>query len=99
MRSEIAASLPVTEAENPRTASIASLDALGIVRLMNEEDRGVTEAVEKALPDVARAVERIVERLKAGGRFFYVGTGTSCGLGVLEVSECWPTFGVPSELV
>ena len=99
MRSEIAASLPVTEAENPRTASIASLDALGIVRLMNEEDRGVTEAVEKALPDVARAVERIVERLKAGGRLFYVGTGTSGRLGVLDASECPPTFGVAPELV
>jgi N-acetylmuramic acid 6-phosphate etherase len=99
MKSEIAASLPVTEAENPRTTSIATLDALGIVRLMNEEDARLAEAVGRVLPDVARVVERIVERLQAGGRLFYTGTGTSGRLGVLDASECPPTFGVTPELV
>ncbi len=99
MKSETLAPLPVTEEENPRTAQIASLDALGIVRLMNVEDACVAEAVEAVLPDIARAVDRIVEQLKAGGRLFYTGTGTSGRLGVLDASECPPTFGVPPELV
>jgi N-acetylmuramic acid 6-phosphate etherase len=66
---------------------------------MNEEDAGVSAAVGRVLPDVERAVERIAERLRTGGRLFYVGTGTSGRLGVLDASECPPTFGVPSELV
>ena len=91
--------IPVTEQENPRTREIASLPSLGIVRLMNEEDAGVAEAVERVLPEVARAVDAIVERLGRGGRLFYVGTGTSGRLGVLDAAECPPTFGVPPELV
>ena len=91
--------LPVTEQENPRTAGIAGLDALGVVRLMNEEDARVAEAVGAVLRDVARAVEGVVGRLEAGGRLFYVGTGTSGRLGVLDAAECPPTFGVPPELV
>jgi N-acetylmuramic acid 6-phosphate etherase len=66
---------------------------------MSEEDAGVAGAVARALPEVARAVEGISERLLNGGRLFYVGTGTSGRLGVLDASECPPTFGVPPELV
>jgi N-acetylmuramic acid 6-phosphate etherase len=66
---------------------------------MNEEDAGVALAVERVLPEVVRAVESIVERLRGGGRLFYVGTGTSGRLGVLDASECPPTFGVSPELV
>jgi N-acetylmuramic acid 6-phosphate etherase len=66
---------------------------------MNEEDAGVAVAVRRVLPEVARVVEGIVERLRGGGRLFYVGTGTSGRLGVLDASECPPTFGVPPELV
>jgi N-acetylmuramic acid 6-phosphate etherase len=91
--------IPVTEAENPRTANLSELPVGEIVCLMNEEDARVAGAVALVLPDVARAVERIVERLGAGGRLFYVGTGTSGRLGVLDASECPPTFGVPPELV
>jgi N-acetylmuramic acid 6-phosphate etherase len=91
--------LPVTEQENPRTREIASRSALEIVRLMNEEDARVSSAVSQVLPDVARAVEGVVERLRAGGRLFYIGTGTSGRLGVLDASECPPTFGVSPELV
>jgi N-acetylmuramic acid 6-phosphate etherase len=90
---------PVTEAENPRTADISRLATGEIVRLMNEEDARVPGAVGRVLPDVARAVDGIVARLSEGGRLFYVGTGTSGRLGVLDASECPPTFGVPPELV
>jgi N-acetylmuramic acid 6-phosphate etherase len=92
-------SLPLTEQENPRTAEISSLPTAEIVRLMNDEDARVAEAVKVALPDVARAVDGIVERLQSGGRLFYVGTGTSGRLGVLDAAECPPTFGVSPELV
>jgi N-acetylmuramic acid 6-phosphate etherase len=91
--------LPVTEQENPRTREIAYRSALEIARLMNEEDAGVALAVSQVLPDVARAVEGVVLRLRAGGRLFYIGTGTSGRLGVLDASECPPTFGVAPELV
>jgi N-acetylmuramic acid 6-phosphate etherase len=66
---------------------------------MNSEDAGVSVAVREVLPDVARAVDGIVERLRAGGRLFYLGTGTSGRLGVLDAAECPPTFGVAPELV
>lgn len=91
--------IPATEQENPRTAGIAGLPAAEIVRLMNEEDARVAGAVREVLPQVAEAVEGIVGRLEGGGRLFYVGTGTSGRLGVLDASECPPTFGVPAELV
>src|SRR6059036_2627797 len=91
--------VPVTEQENPRTANISSLSPDEIVRLMNAEDALVAGAVAKVLTDVARAVEGIVERLRAGGRLFYIGTGTSGRLGVLDAAECPPTFGVAPELV
>jgi N-acetylmuramic acid 6-phosphate etherase len=91
--------LPITEQENPRTREIASQSTLEIARLMNEEDGRVADAVWHVLPDVARAVEGIVERLRAGGRLFYIGTGTSGRLGVLDAAECPPTFGVSPELV
>ncbi|MDQ3586478.1 MAG: N-acetylmuramic acid 6-phosphate etherase [Acidobacteriota bacterium] len=92
-------SLPITEQENPRTAGIGSLPVGEIVRLMNVEDASVAGAVERVLPEVARAVEEIGRRLRAGGRLFYVGTGTSGRLGVLDAAECPPTFGVSPELV
>jgi N-acetylmuramic acid 6-phosphate etherase len=91
--------LPITEQENTRTKGIGSLPTVEVVHLMNEEDAGVAGAVERALPEVVRAVEGIVERLRDGGRLFYIGTGTSGRLGVLDAAECPPTFGVKPELV
>ena len=91
--------LPVTEQENPRTAGIDSLSIAETVALINDEDRGVAEAVRLELPNVTRAIEGIVPRLKRGGRLIYVGTGTSGRLGVLDASECPPTYGVSPELV
>ncbi|MBA3766698.1 MAG: N-acetylmuramic acid 6-phosphate etherase [Acidobacteria bacterium] len=93
------ASLPVTEQENPRTSQIDKLPTLDVLRLMNKEDAGVAAAIARVLPDVTRAVEGIVERLHAGGHLFYVGTGTSGRLGVLDAAECPPTFGVAPDLV
>lgn len=91
--------LPITEQENPRALNLAQLSSLEIVRLMNEEDAGVARAVAETLPQVALAVEGIVKRLEAAGKLFYIGTGSSGRLGVLDASECPPTFGVPQELV
>jgi N-acetylmuramic acid 6-phosphate etherase len=91
--------LPITEQENPRTANIDSLPTIDVVRLINEEDKQVALAVEKCLPEIAEAIDAIVERLKNGGRLFYVGTGTSGRLGVLDASECPPTYGVSPDLV
>ena len=91
--------IPITEQENPATRNIDSASALEAARLINNEDKLVALAVEKVLPETAAAIDRIVERLRNGGRLFYVGTGTSGRLGVLDASECPPTFGVAPDLV
>ncbi|HVG20508.1 MAG TPA: N-acetylmuramic acid 6-phosphate etherase [Blastocatellia bacterium] len=90
---------PITEQANPRTKDIDRRPTLEIVTLINEEDKAVAEAVSRVLDRVAEAVERIAERLGAGGHLFYTGTGTSGRLGVLDASECPPTYGVSPELV
>src|ERR1043165_4298563 len=99
MSTETGGTLPITEQENPRSKNLSSLSSREIVALMNAEDATVAAAVERVLDDVARAVDETVARLKSGGRLFYIGTGTSGRLGVLDASECPPTFGVPPELV
>ena len=99
MKSENPGSLPITEQENPRTANLSSLPLTDIVRLMNEEDALVSVAVARVLPQVVEAVKGIVARLTQRGRLFYIGTGTSGRLGVLDASECPPTFGVSPDLV
>lgn len=91
--------LPLTEQENPRTRDLSTRSVTEIVRVINDEDALVALAVEKELPRVVAAIEGIVTRLANGGRLFYVGTGTSGRLGVLDASECPPTFGVPADLV
>ena len=91
--------LPVTEQENPKTVSIDKASTLEALRLINDEDKLVAAAVEKVLPAIAATVDRVVERLQNGGRLFYVGTGTSGRLGVLDASEIPPTFGVSYDLV
>ena len=91
--------MTTTEQTNPNTTNIDQLPTPDALRVMNAEDRRVAEAVERVLPAVARSVEGIVERLRQGGRLFYVGTGTSGRLGVLDAAECPPTFGVSPELV
>src|SRR5258705_4676681 len=99
MTTETNRSLPITEQENPRTENLSSLSVPEIVRLMNEEDELVAAAVGKVLGAVAEAVGEISALLSAGGRLFYIGTGTSGRLGVLDAAECPPTFGVSPDLV
>lgn len=91
--------LPITEQENPRSQNLSSQSTAEIVALMNEEDATVASAVKLVLGDVVKAVDETVSRLAKGGRLFYTGTGTSGRLGVLDASECPPTFGVSPELV
>lgn len=91
--------LPVTEQENPNTAAIDQVSTLEAVRLINDEDKTVALAVEKVMPEIAAVIDQIVDRLQSGGRLFYVGTGTSGRLGVLDASEIPPTFGVSYDLV
>ena len=91
--------MTTTEQLNPNTTNIDKLPTLEALRVMNAEDRKVAEAVERALPAIAQAVDGIAERLARGGRLIYVGTGTSGRLGVLDAAECPPTFGVSPELV
>ena len=91
--------LPTTEKRNPRSANIDTLSTLGIVDLINAEDRTVPQAVRSQRKEIAAAIDLIVARFRAGGRLFYVGAGTSGRLGVLDASECPPTFGVEPTLV
>ena len=95
----LADSIPLTEQENPRTEQISSLSTADIVRLMNDEDVRVPAAVAEVLGAVTRAIDQIVQRIQAGGRLFYIGTGTSGRLGVLDAAECPPTFGVSPDLI
>ena len=88
-----------TERSNPATAHIDEESTLGIVRLMNQQDALVAEAVSRELNNIARAVDLIYGRLQAGGRLVYLGSGTSGRLGVLYAVECPPTFGVDPGLV
>jgi N-acetylmuramic acid 6-phosphate etherase len=88
-----------TEAANPASAGIDSLDAHGIVRIMNAEDAGLAAAVAREADAIARAIDVIADRIRGGGRLVYIGAGTSGRLGVLDASECPPTFGTPPEMV
>ena len=89
----------ITEQRNLNSMHVDSLSALEIVQLMNQEDKQVPLAIEKCLPQIAQAVECIVAAFQQGGRLVYIGAGTSGRLGVLDASECPPTFGVSPEMV
>lgn len=88
-----------TESRNPRTREIDLAPTTRILELMNDEDRGVAEAVRSAIADIGRAVDWVVEAFRRDGRLIYVGAGTSGRLGILDASECPPTFGVDPEMV
>lgn len=90
---------PPTEARNPHSTHLDVLSTIDLVRLMNAEDRTVADAVGLEASAIASAIDRIADQLRAGGRLFYVGAGTSGRLGALDASECPPTFGVSSGLV
>ena len=89
----------ITEQRNLNSMHVDSLSALEIVQLMNQEDKQVPLAIEKCLPQIAQAAECIVAAFQQGGRLVYIGAGTSGRLGVLDASECPPTFGVSPEMV
>src|SRR2546425_2129524 len=88
-----------TEARNPRTRDLDTLNPDALARVLHEENHQVARAIEEALPQVARAIELIADRLRRGGKLYYVGAGTSGRLGVLDASECPPTFGIDPNLV
>src|SRR5881409_2512241 len=89
----------LTEQRNPRTERIDVASTLEIVDLLNAEDATVAGAVRAVRAELARAIDLVVDALGRGGRLIYVGAGTSGRLGVLDASECPPTFGTPPERV
>ncbi|HUI79710.1 MAG TPA: N-acetylmuramic acid 6-phosphate etherase [Bryobacteraceae bacterium] len=89
----------LTEQSNPASASIDALPTEQVLCIINAEDKKVADAVEREMPSIARAVDAIVAAFHNGGRLFYIGAGTSGRLGVLDASECPPTFSVPPDLV
>jgi N-acetylmuramic acid 6-phosphate etherase len=89
----------LTEQVNPASNRIDTLPTADVLRIINEEDAKVAPAVQAEIGNVARAVDAIVERIRIGGRLFYIGAGTSGRLGILDAAECSPTFNVPDDLV
>ena len=89
----------VTESRNKNTTDIDMLDTMEMVRVINNEDKKVALAVEKELENIAEAIDVISHAFLNGGRLIYIGAGTSGRLGILDASECPPTFGTPAELV
>jgi N-acetylmuramic acid 6-phosphate etherase len=89
----------LTEQRNAAAENLDALSTFEMLRVINHEDHKVADAVGRALHDIAKAVDAITARLEAGGRMFYIGAGTSGRLGVLDASECPPTFSVSYELV
>ena len=89
----------ITESRNPATFDIDSKSTLQILKLINSEDKKIPESIEKVIPQIARGVELIVKSFKKGGRFFYIGAGTSGRLGVLDAAECPPTFGTDPKMI
>lgn len=98
MRKEDLASL-LTEQRNPASAGIDDLPTGQMLAVINGEDAKVAVAVHACIPYIARAVDAIAGRIQRGGRLFYIGAGTSGRLGILDASECRPTFNVPQDLV
>src|SRR5260370_11342821 len=88
----------LTESRNPLTEHIDELPTLDMLRLINNEDAKVAQAVAEVLPDIAKAIDEITRRITDGGHLFYIGAGTSGRLGVLDASEIPPTFSVPPNL-
>lgn len=88
-----------TESVNPATLDLDKFSTSELVRVINAEDARVAGAVQQALPEISSAIDAIAARMRRGGRLIYIGSGTSGRLGVLDASECPPTFGVSSSLV
>lgn len=91
--------LALTERRNPNTINIDLMDAYNIAKTINNEDKLIAIAIEKQLTPIGEAIEVIAQAFLKGGRLAYFGAGTSGRLGVLDASECWPTFGVEHGMV
>lgn len=91
--------IALTERRNPLTTDIDLMDSYQIAQAINNEDKKVALAIEKVLPQIGKAIELIAQAFANGGRLAYFGAGTSGRLGVLDASECWPTFGVETGMV
>lgn len=89
----------VTEQPNPLTDDMDQLPSAEIMELINREDRRIAELIQPLIPVIAQAAEHIVTSFQSGGRLFYVGAGTSGRLGILDASECPPTYGTPPSMV
>jgi N-acetylmuramic acid 6-phosphate etherase len=89
----------ISETRNPATMGLDMLPTLDMLMLINDEDQKVPQAIREVLPAIAQAVEQIVCAIKMGGRLIYLGAGTSGRLGILDATECPPTFGVPRDMV
>ncbi|MCW7763819.1 N-acetylmuramic acid 6-phosphate etherase [Photorhabdus luminescens] len=89
----------ITESRNPASANIDTLPTLEMLKLINNEDKKVALAVEQTLPKIAETVDKITEAFRQGGRLIYIGAGTSGRLGILDASECPPTYGAKPEQV
>lgn len=88
-----------TETRNPKSSELDTLSSLEIIQIMNEEDHKVAQAINQQLPNISKAVDVIVNQLNEGGRVIYFGAGTSGRLGVLDASECPPTFSSTDEFI
>ena len=87
-----------TEMRNPRTYNISEMSTTDMLRIINDENNNVISAIDKALPQIAKACDAVAETITNGGRVFYMGSGTSGRLAVCDAAECPPTFGVPYDL-
>jgi len=88
-----------TESRNPKTMELDRMSAADILKVMNEEDGNTVRAVQKALPEIAKAVEACIQALNRGGRMIYIGAGTSGRMGVMDAVECTPTFSTTNEVI
>ncbi|MEG0693592.1 MAG: N-acetylmuramic acid 6-phosphate etherase, partial [Oscillospiraceae bacterium] len=89
----------VTETNNPLTQNIDAMNTMDMVTLIHEQDYFILDAMKKELPNIATAIDKIADAFNRNGRLFYFGAGTSGRLGVLDASECPPTFGTNKEMV
>ncbi|MFL0377147.1 N-acetylmuramic acid 6-phosphate etherase [Paenibacillus amylolyticus] len=89
----------ITEQPNPLTDHIDELPSAEIMELINSEDQRIAQLIQPLIPVIAQAADRIIDSFQSGGRLFYVGAGTSGRLGILDASECPPTYGTPPSMV
>src|SRR5579863_2958815 len=99
MMRKAAAKTAITERQNPRSRNLDQKSTREILRLINREDATIARAVQREIPRIARAADEIAARIRKGGRLLYIGAGTSGRLGVLDASECPPTFGTDPAMV